>query len=763
MYSHTNRNFHFNQVVYGKVSSKLPQQNLIANYVMQNGELVDKVGGAGQELLFPCFKGDGSSKTLNMMENYSFSAGFSVSFRAKIKSKTTNNRYITKGVGTSGTWMISMGAISDNAIRIYARDNNNNTKDWTSSLTSTIGTEELITVVFNLTLNKIQLYKNTTLVDSGIIGSSWDSGFSNATKNLFVGSLGTAGWLDGSISDLRIYDSELTSADVTELVAKTSTKEIDYYFPLTGHAYGFKADGTVITGVSSDATCFEGLTTYNPEEGYNLGLKCISTGSSHIVSAKTSGEWEFGFIKSPVSGYIDFNLVSNTTTGVAGTGFTGLVLRMGTGVYCQVRINGNYQQYDSFYTATGYLEANKRYYVKVTVTEGKVVTMQMKGEGKIGDEYPTGSLEYVDVVPSNGTNPATVSSTAIDTSSYFVLSATTGDAIAFTKTDDDSIKLSTLENEIYKPIIIPQSRETGKDNEDINGVELVEFLGGNAMPPYAIYNANSITGTNASAIKSIMDRNSGTITDSDNQKFGFHGTNSPEKYYWNISTLLRLPEFLKSLQTNWHLFMKVREDDKAIEQLVIYSATPSAIDEAQRLKILKATKDTTTKVQDYEAYISCGELSTTGLKTGSAMIKNGGAEATIDAGVERVHSVSSQHEFIQTDTNIQPTLQKDSRDNFYLLFGVDDELLVYFDDVSASLPASNHFYAKNESLNWVKIPLANRNKIQYSDLAGVSYKVYGFISVLAGSEEEQEITGGGDTWHLTENSELNSNTILVSP
>ena len=64
---------------------------------------------------------------------------------------------------------------------------------------------------------------------------------------------------------------------------------------------------------------------------------------------------------------------------------------------------------------------------------------------------------------------------------------------------------------------------------------------------------------------------------------------------------------------------------------------------------------------------------------------------------------------------------------FYSLFVVDDELLVYLDGSAVDLTSTNHFYAKGEN-GWTPITLADKGKIQYSDLATIDYKLYGFIS-----------------------------------
>ncbi len=48
----------YNQIINEDYTIFLPQQNLLANYVMQNGELIDKTGGTGQTLFYPILDSD---------------------------------------------------------------------------------------------------------------------------------------------------------------------------------------------------------------------------------------------------------------------------------------------------------------------------------------------------------------------------------------------------------------------------------------------------------------------------------------------------------------------------------------------------------------------------------------------------------------------------------------------------------------------------------------------------------------------------------
>jgi len=382
-------------LIFGNGVEPLPMDNIVANYVMQDGELIDKVGGAGQELLFPCFKGDGSSSSHNISIpysefNFNITDKFSIAFDVYVREKGTFQGLIVKRGITSADYVdwfvnISNGNLSFNI--------SNGSDIYQVYFSVEDDTKYSVVVTWDGTLNvssNLKIYANNVIKRSTSITASPQTsiaglviGSDSISKNRY--------YTYCDIYNFGFYSEVLSTEEIATLNSgRIVTDNREAYFPLIGHGYGFKADNSVITGTPSNDTCFEGLTLFNPREGYNL---------------------------------------------------------------------------------------------------------------------------------SSGDN-----------------------------------------------LVIPQSRQTPL--LDVEGANLDDFKGGNAMPPYAVYNAKNLTGDFASVIKAIMLRNDdATITDRDNQKYGYDADN---EYYWNVSTLLRLPEFIKSLQPDWYLFLKKRVSDGALEQIVVY-------------------------------------------------------------------------------------------------------------------------------------------------------------------------------------------------
>src|SRR6056297_1890752 len=144
---------------------------------------------------------------------------------------------------------------------------------------------------------------------------------------------------------------------------------------------------------------------------------------------------------------------------------------------------------------------------------------------------------------------------------------------------------------------------------------------------------------------------------------------------------------------------------------------------ADRIKILKATKDTTTDARGHKAYINCGELASTGLKTGSAMLDDAGAPSVEDEVVATVHDISTDREYNNdASVNPRPILKKDVNDKFYLDYTVADTELTATTEIDGT-----YNYVKGEN-GWISITLSDTNEIQRADLADIDYKLYGFIS-----------------------------------
>ena len=247
----------------------LPQQNLLANYVMQNGELIDKVGGEGQELLFPCFEGDGSSNSISfgqedLINNSAYS--ICVSF---VKQEPASEEIVIaqSDLGNSslvkGNFFIDQ---KDGNIRVVAYDG---TSTFVENFA--IANGSIVNVVLTYDGTTIKIYNNASLLAED---NSTLSGFnSRVNVDFHVGRSGHTSvfrYTNTEIWNLKTYKRALTLPEITAML--TGNPPIDYTMsaPLIGHAYGFKSDGKVITGTPSNATCFDGLCNYNTEEGYNV-------------------------------------------------------------------------------------------------------------------------------------------------------------------------------------------------------------------------------------------------------------------------------------------------------------------------------------------------------------------------------------------------------------------------------------------------------------------------------------------------------------
>ena len=94
------------------------------------------------------------------------------------------------------------------------------------------------------------------------------------------------------------------------------------------------------------------------------------------------------------------------------------------------------------------------------------------------------------------------------------------------------------------------------------------YEGGNGIPHYCLIDLENITGELSAEIKAIFDRTGASFAfDTDNTAFEYYVA---YPYGVTIETLLRLPEFLNSIQDDSHLFIKVRDTDGALEQLLVY-------------------------------------------------------------------------------------------------------------------------------------------------------------------------------------------------
>ena len=231
-------------LIFGNGVEPLPMDNIVANYVMQDGVLVDKVGGAGQELLFPCFYGTGAEGISNI-ESFALSDGKFIEFSMLAESQ---------GAGTEASILRSNSLYQKLSIPNDATLNIEFQNGFSCSfpnITSKIIDKEVVLKITrsgdDYTLDIDGIFDQTSTADTGHDDFVITDIAGNITKP-FKG---------------KLYNINLNN---------------EYHYPLTGHAYGFQSDGTPIIGTPSDSTCFEGLCNYNPEEGYN-----IATSGNNLV------------------------------------------------------------------------------------------------------------------------------------------------------------------------------------------------------------------------------------------------------------------------------------------------------------------------------------------------------------------------------------------------------------------------------------------------------------------------------------------------
>ena len=148
------------------------------------------------------------------------------SFWAKVDALTKDNDFITKGSHTSGTPMIiwfddtvgggDLGVGNTNAISVSTHDGTTN--HWVSTPTNTINDLDWhhIVAVVDPTNNQIKIYVDGALVASNT--KSWN-GIKNTTDMIRFGNPTptTVANLDGSMSNVKIYNRALSETEVKQL------------------------------------------------------------------------------------------------------------------------------------------------------------------------------------------------------------------------------------------------------------------------------------------------------------------------------------------------------------------------------------------------------------------------------------------------------------------------------------------------------------------------------------------------------------------
>ncbi len=144
-------------------------------------------------------------------ESLDYTGSFTIGYWVKPSSLTNNDRMITKGTTGTGEWMISIGG--GDKIRVYAKDNNDNVKDFTSANALVIGSWSYVTVVINKSNNSVDVYKDGGNLSQGT-SAGWDASFSTSV-NLRIGvNSSGSGFFNGSIDEVKIYDKALSATEV---------------------------------------------------------------------------------------------------------------------------------------------------------------------------------------------------------------------------------------------------------------------------------------------------------------------------------------------------------------------------------------------------------------------------------------------------------------------------------------------------------------------------------------------------------------------
>ncbi|QDP56919.1 MAG: putative concanavalin A-like lectin/glucanases superfamily protein [Prokaryotic dsDNA virus sp.] len=163
---------------------------------------------------------DGSYVNVPHSDVFNFGTGsFTVQFWVKANSLASDDRMVCKGTTDAGEWMVSIG--STDKIRVYGRTNDSGTTDSADFISTTqllINTWAMITVIFNRTSDKIQVYKDDGSVNETTANWESDGAFDN-TEPLTIGindSLTSGQYFDGMIDDVRIYNRILTTDEIAK-------------------------------------------------------------------------------------------------------------------------------------------------------------------------------------------------------------------------------------------------------------------------------------------------------------------------------------------------------------------------------------------------------------------------------------------------------------------------------------------------------------------------------------------------------------------
>lgn len=154
--------------------------------------------------------------------------GFTIQFWAKPNSIASNMRMVTKGVTGNSEWMISFSSTDE--VRVFAKDSDGNFLDTSTTFaTLSVNTWAMVTAVVDTPNDKILFYKDnqstpTQYTDAGV---SFSGDFNN-TRPLMVGDhYASSTKFDGVIDDVKVYNTVLSSSDVSNNYKATKSKHKD--------------------------------------------------------------------------------------------------------------------------------------------------------------------------------------------------------------------------------------------------------------------------------------------------------------------------------------------------------------------------------------------------------------------------------------------------------------------------------------------------------------------------------------------------------
>jgi len=212
---------HSIQEWYNLIIDFLPKDNLIFNWKVGSDE---KVAGNTPKVLFPCFKGDGDG-----------------------------DKYIDLGLNATTIAQVNkIKIISKQSVETTVLIGGQNGSSYAGSYTTSRDFYDGncgASVTYNIDRDTFCSGEWETLIIDNLDLSLW--------------TILRFGYYE--ISGFNKYSGECRLVELYD-----NSNNILGTYNLTGHAYGFDANGNPIEGTPSDDNCFTGLCEYNPEEAYNF-------------------------------------------------------------------------------------------------------------------------------------------------------------------------------------------------------------------------------------------------------------------------------------------------------------------------------------------------------------------------------------------------------------------------------------------------------------------------------------------------------------